>query len=62
MADDDCDDNNPTVFPGANDSVCDGIDNNCDGVVPANEADGDGDGLVTRDEFLRMLQPTSRHE
>ena len=26
------------------------------------EADGDGDGLVTRDEFLRMLQPTSRHE
>ncbi|MBI4837929.1 MAG: hypothetical protein HY806_02055 [Nitrospirae bacterium] len=28
----DCDDNNSSVFPGANDSQCDGIDNNCDGI------------------------------
>ena len=26
--------------------VCDGLDNNCDGTVPANEADADGDGYM----------------
>ncbi|MBI4653726.1 MAG: DUF1566 domain-containing protein, partial [Nitrospirae bacterium] len=30
---DDCDDSNPAVYPGADDSQCDGIDNNCDGVA-----------------------------
>ncbi|MBI5195329.1 MAG: hypothetical protein HZA10_03290 [Nitrospirae bacterium] len=29
----DCDDNNSSVFPSANDSQCDGIDNNCDGQI-----------------------------
>lgn len=27
----DCDDGSPDVYPGANDSICDGVDNNCDG-------------------------------
>jgi len=41
----DCDDTDPTVHPGAAE-ICDGKDNNCNGVVPADEADADGDGLM----------------
>jgi len=40
----DCDDTDPTVRPGV-DELCDGVDNDCDGSVPADEADGDGDGV-----------------
>lgn len=36
----DCDDNNPDVYPGADDSVGDSVDNNCDGVDGVDE-DGD---------------------
>ncbi|MEC7987970.1 MAG: putative metal-binding motif-containing protein, partial [Myxococcota bacterium] len=51
----DCDDTNPVTYPGA-DEVCDGVDNDCDGVVDAQDpdiadaitqyedADGDGAG------------------
>ncbi|MEE2750287.1 MAG: putative metal-binding motif-containing protein, partial [Myxococcota bacterium] len=44
--DGDCDDAEPLVNPGAVES-CDGLDNDCDGVVPVAELDGDGDGFLS---------------
>ena len=43
----DCDDNDYTVFPGA-DELCDDIDNNCDDVVDEG-FDADGDGATDAD-------------
>ena len=40
----DCDDMDPLTFPGATEQ-CDGLDNDCDYVVPTDEIDGDGDGM-----------------
>jgi hypothetical protein len=41
----DCDDADPAINPGVAE-LCDGIDGDCDGAVPADETDGDGDGYV----------------
>jgi len=41
---DDCDDRNADTYPGAGE-ICDGLDNNCDGVVPPDEWDNDSDGV-----------------
>jgi hypothetical protein len=40
----DCGQTNPNSHPGAPE-ICDGLDNDCNGVVPAGEADADGDGV-----------------
>jgi hypothetical protein len=40
---DDCDDEDPQVYPGASE-LCDGKDGNCDGRFPPAESDQDGDG------------------
>ncbi|MBN1336929.1 MAG: hypothetical protein JXB39_13305 [Deltaproteobacteria bacterium] len=42
---DDCDDQDNSRFPG-NKELCDGLDNDCDGEVPADEVDVDADGWL----------------
>jgi len=40
----DCDDQDPLTYPGAVEQ-CDGLDNDCDDVIPGDEVDDDGDGM-----------------
>ena len=43
----DCNDNDPNIFEGAEETYYDGVDSNCD---EANDYDQDGDGIVGFDE------------
>ena len=59
FADEDCDDRNPDIHPNAKE-YCDGIDNNCDGVLDDDNAvdaqpwfvDNDGDGDAGEDDTI----------
>jgi len=42
--DGDCNDSDTSAYPGAPE-LCDGKDNDCDGVIPQDEIDADGDGV-----------------
>ena len=59
--DEDCDDTDPTVFPGA-EEVCDGVDNDCDGDVDDDD-DLDGFGVCEDcDETNAAIHPDAAED
>jgi len=54
----DCNDLDAAVHPGATEA-CDGIDDDCDGVIPAVEADADGDGWRVCGGDCNDVDPTT---
>ena len=57
----DCDDTDATVNPGAAEVACDWVDNDCDGVLHADETDDDGDGTTECDLDCDDTDPTAFH-
>ena len=53
----DCDDNDPNIFSGAEETYYDGIDQNCDG---ANDYDVDGDGWDGFDDQMHEIDAFER--
>ena len=54
----DCDDEEPRARPGATE-VCDGVDNDCDTILPADEFDLDGDGWFLCNGECNDQEPAS---